>query len=275
MHEFEMSKQSKSYGRRISYIHRFLYHLRPSLARYESLVLNGHILRPQYAYALLSAAKEAVLLGYDKISVIEFGCAGGSGLVDLEFISNEIAQVLDIQFEIYGFDSGEGMPASTDYRDLLYMWSAGDYQMDQKCLRDSLNSAQVVIGDVKETVPVFFEKYNPAPIGVVLIDLDYYTSTKSCLEIFNFNSNFYIPRVFVYLDDTLRFSEFTGELLAINEYNQDNKLRKISIQNLAAEEMSLTWNKWIYLGKKFYHFHCFDHKEYSTPLNNNKSQLTL
>ena len=216
-------------------------------------MLNGHILRPQYAYALLSAAKEAVSLGYDKISVIEFGCAGGSGLVDLEFISNEIAQVLDIQFEIYGFDSGEGMPASTDCRDLLYMWSAGDYQMDQKCLRDSLNSAQLVIGDVKETVPVFFEKYNPAPIGVVLIDLDYYTSTKSSLEIFNFDSNFYIPRVFVYLDDTLRFSDFTGELLAINEYNQDNKLRKISIQNLAAEEMSLTWNKWIYLGKKFYH----------------------
>jgi hypothetical protein len=63
------------------------------------------------------------------------------------------------------------------------------------------------------------EESNPTPIGVVLIDLVYYTSTKNCLKIFNYNSNFYLPRVFVYLDDTRITSEFTGELLAINEYN--------------------------------------------------------
>ena len=58
-------------------------------------------------------------------------------------------------------------------------------------------------------------------------------------------------RVFVYLDDSLGTSEFTGELLAVNDYNHNNEKRKISIQNLVAERLSLNWMKWIYLGNKF------------------------
>jgi hypothetical protein len=273
--QYRPSDQSKHFDRPISKFYRLLYSLNPSLKKYEQLVSNGHILRPHYAYALLSSAKEAVSLGYKKISVIEFGCAGGSGLIDLEYISNEISKILDISFEIYGFDAGDGMPKSTDYRDLLYMWSEGEYKMDHIKLNEKLHNTQIVIGDTKDTVPNFIKKFNPAPIGTVFIDVDYYTSTKSCLEIFNHNSESYLPRVFVYLDDTRITSEFTGELLAINEYNQHNEKRKISVQTLLAEEMSIKWKNWIYLGKKFYHWHCFEHKKYSTRLNKTKQELPL
>jgi hypothetical protein len=97
----------------------------------------------------------------------------------------------------------------------------------------------------------------------------------SCLKILEQESQHYIPRVFVYLDDTLEVSEFTGEILAVNDYNQDNKMRKISIQSLKAEEMSLSWKNWIYLGKKFYHCHCFDHEKYSISLHSGKTELPL
>jgi len=275
MPTYKMSKQSRSFGRKMSYFHRGLYKTKPGLERYEKLILKGHILRPHYAYALLSAAKEAVFLGYEKISVIEFGCASGSGLVDLEYISNQISDILDIQFEIYGFDAGEGMPPSTDYRDLLYMWSTGEYKMEQEELRKRIQHASLVIGDAKDTVPSFFEKFKPAPLGAIFVDMDYYTSTKSCLKIFDYDSNHYMPRVFVYLDDTLETSEFTGELLAVNDYNRLHDMRKISIQSLKAEKMSLMWKNWIYLGKKFYHWHCFDHEKYSIPLHRGAHQLPL
>jgi hypothetical protein len=84
-----------------------------------------------------------------------------------------------------------------------------------------------------------------------------------------------MPRVFVYLDDSLGTSEFTGELLAVNDYNHNNEKRKISIQSLVSERLSLSWMKWIYLGNKFFHWHCFDHKRYSTPLDSRTSQLYL
>jgi len=273
--QYTPSNQSKRFGRIISKLYRLVYSLNPSLKKYEQLVLGGHILRPHYAFALLSSAKEAVALGFKKISVIEFGCAGGSGLVDLEYISNEIEKILDISFEIYGFDAGDGMPASTDYRDLLYFWSEGEYKMDYTKLNEKLYNTQIIIGDTKDTVPNFFEKFKPATIGAVFIDVDYYTSTKSCFQIFNHNSSFYLPRVFVYLDDTLNVSEFTGELLAVNEYNKNNEERKISIQSLVAEEMSLKWKNWIYLGKKFYHWHCFKHDKYSTKVNKINNKLSL
>ena len=275
MSQYKMSRQSKQFGSYKNCFHRLFYRLKPSLEKYERLVLKGRVLRPHYAYALLSAAKEAVLLGYQKISVVEFGCAGGSGLIDLEYISHEISQVLDIQFEIFGFDSGGGMPTSTDYRDLLYMWSEGEYKMDKGKLQKKLHHANLVIGDVKDTVPSFFNKFNPAHLGVILIDVDYYTSTKNCLKILDHDSGLYMPRVFVYLDDTFGTSKFTGELLAVNEYNQSNEKRKISIQSLLAEKMSLTWKNWIYLGKKFYHWHCFDHEKYSTSLHGSTYQLHL
>ena len=42
------------------------------------------VVRPQYAYCIIEAAKMAKDMGLEKISIIEFGVAGGNGLINIE-----------------------------------------------------------------------------------------------------------------------------------------------------------------------------------------------
>jgi hypothetical protein len=262
-----ISSQSKKFGRAISYLHRFIFFLNPTFKRYQKLIIQGHVLRPHYAYAMLQAAILADNLGLKRISAIEFGCAGGSGLVDLEYHAYDIKKYLGVEFEIYGFDSGEGLPPSSDYRDILHLYKQGDYKMDITKISNTLRSTKLLIGPVSETIEKFFDVHNPAPIGVIFNDFDYYTSTCDSFKVFSKSDDKYLPRIFMYFDDTLDTSSHTGELLAINEYNQQNKNKKIDIQSLRAEELSLHWKKWIYLGKKFYYWHNFQHNRYSENPN--------
>ena len=83
---------------------------------------------PQYAFGVYNAGTLARNLGLRGITAIEFGVAGGNGLVALERIAQEVARHLSIEIAVYGFDTGEGMPDPADYRDLPYVWSRGFYQ---------------------------------------------------------------------------------------------------------------------------------------------------
>ena len=118
------------------------------------------VVRPQYAYCIIEAAKLAKNIGLKTISIIEFGVAGGNGLVNIENHVLEVEKEFGINCEIYGFDSAAGMPASQDYRDVLYTWGEGFYKMDQNTLENRLNSAKLIIGDVKDTTKTFFDKYS-------------------------------------------------------------------------------------------------------------------
>src|SRR5262249_47991956 len=55
-----------------------------SLFSYEKRLHFGAVERPHYGYCIFQAARLASLLGYPRISVIEFGCGGGNGLVNAE-----------------------------------------------------------------------------------------------------------------------------------------------------------------------------------------------
>ena len=81
--------------------------------------------RPHYAYGVYHAALQARELGIKKISVIEFGVADGKGLIALENVAIEIEKKIGIDINVYGFDTGQGMPESLDYRDLPYVWKKG------------------------------------------------------------------------------------------------------------------------------------------------------
>ncbi len=74
--------------------------------------------RPHYAYTLLQAATLAQRLSLPKISAIEFGVAGGKGLLNLEYHATKIEQLTGVEIELYGFDTGAGLPQPKDYRDL-------------------------------------------------------------------------------------------------------------------------------------------------------------
>jgi hypothetical protein len=81
--------------------------------------LLGHTDRSHYAYALIETAKLAQVLAYKSISILEFGCAGE---LDIEYHIIELKKYFNIDFKVYGFDSGEGLPPSDDVRNALYLW---------------------------------------------------------------------------------------------------------------------------------------------------------
>src|SRR6202012_5987758 len=86
--------------------------------------------RPQYAFGVKQAVLLASRLKLPKVSVIEFGVATGAGLLVLEAYAQEFVRQAGIEVEVYGFDTGEGLPAVSDYRDLGYVWKRGHYKMD-------------------------------------------------------------------------------------------------------------------------------------------------
>jgi hypothetical protein len=229
---------------------------RPS---YVDKLKAGAIERPQYGYCIFEATRLARLLNYKKISVIEFGCAGGRGLLAAEMHINEIMKLFNVSIELYGFDTGTGLPAPRDYRDLPYYFQPGSFKMNHNTLREKLKTAELVFGDVEETCRTFFEKHDAAPVGCVFHDLDFYSSTRDALTLFDAGAEHFLPRTFIYFDDITGdemslYNEFTGERLAITEFNQQHKTQKIAQNHyLTYKYPGSAWPKDIFIYHDFLH----------------------
>ncbi len=231
---------------------------------YKSHFLLEFQNRPAYAYTTYWAAQQAIALGYRKISVIEFGVAGGNGLLALEHHAMKLSQHLGIEIEVYGFDLETGLPPPEDYRDVAHQWRGGFFPMAKSKLEARLRKAKLVIGDIDSTVHEFFTRFSPAPVGGIIFDVDLYSSTRSAMNIFNADEANFIPRVRCYFDDILGneialTNEFTGEQLAIKEYNARQENRKITpVHHLIVKQFT---QKWYY--KCFVH-HWFNHPRYTS-----------
>ena len=242
---------------------------------YEVAILNGRLERSNYAYCCYHAAKLASKLGQSKMSVIEFGCAGGSGLLALESMCSKITSLTGIEIEIYGFDTGEGLPEPKDYRDLPYHWRTGFFKMSKEALEPKLQKSKIVYGNVEDTIGTFVEKYNPAIIGCVFHDFDFYSSTKASFELFNEDESRFLPRSFHYFDDILGgeielYNEWTGERLAINEFNDQWKSKKFDkCHHLLAKQTVKTWYHQIRT------LHMFDHPQYCQFISDEDQQLHI
>ncbi|MDR0410274.1 MAG: hypothetical protein LBH18_07780 [Spirochaetaceae bacterium] len=222
--------------------------------------------KPEYARCVFSGAFLGKSLGYKKISMIEFGVAGGRGLTALEKHAEVIGREMGIEIEVYGFDTGKGLPKTNDYRDLPYIWREGFYKMDVEKLKSRLRSAKLVIGDVGETVAKFFDDYNPAPVAAVMFDMDFYSSTVPALHMFEADDSRLLPRICTYFDDignsafdyNYCFSDYTGERLAIREFNEKHDKRKISPDfGLLADKFRESWYSGIF------YVHLFEHAKYN------------
>jgi hypothetical protein len=223
------------------------------------------VARPQYSFGIYHAAKLAKALGVKEISSIEFGVADGIGIRIMEEIAREVSLELGLRTQIYGFDLATGLPEAHGYRDLPYLWKAGFYKMDYEHLRRQLPTAKLIIGNVKDTVQTFCEKYHPPPIGFVSFDLDFYSSTVDALKLFS-NGCEILPRVICYFDDILdapegaaMFNDWTGELLAIKEFNETHQTMKLARINGLYEKryVRASWPACIYV------LHSFEHSHYN------------
>ena len=185
--------------------------------------------RPQYAWGVLQAAALAKVLAIPRISVIEFGVAGGFGLLALETIAEMVETMTNVGIDVFGFDTGSGLPRPRDVRDQPNFWVEGQLPMDRERLQSQLKRASLRLGPVKATVPSFLSE-NPSPVGFVSFDLDLYSSTSDALALFQFNYEVLLPRVISYFDDIhgYCYNDFCGERLAIREFNERNAQRKIS-----------------------------------------------
>jgi hypothetical protein len=118
-------------------------------------------------------------------------------------------------------------------------------------------------GPVEKTVPEFIAS-RPAPVAFISFDLDYYSSTMQAFSIFEATHNILLPRIYCYFDDILGhiYSDFTGERLAIREFNAAHPMRKISpiygLKHFLPKPYDQQeWGEMVYLA------HFFDHRLYS------------
>ena len=215
--------------------------------------------RPHYHWGTLCGAFLAGNLGMPRMSVIEFGVAGGNGLLDLESIAAEVERLSGVTIDVYGFDTGHGLPRPKDHRDLPQLWREGQYGMDVGALQKRLTRAKLILGPVSKTVPTFIDA-GPAPVGFVVFDLDYYSSTIDAFRLFNAEAALILPRVTCYFDDVMGFSygDFNGERLAISDFNGASATRKFSkIYGLRyLLNMDEKWTEMMQM------LHAFDHPRY-------------
>jgi hypothetical protein len=218
---------------------------------------------PQYGYGVVQAVALATQLGVPAISVLELGVAGGNGLVELQALCERHA-VSGIDLSPVGFDLGEGMPAPCDHRDMPYVWRGGFFRMDRERLEARLDRAELVIGDVAQTGRAFLAR-RPPPIGFVSFDLDYWSSTRAAFDALLLGDpERYLPRIVCYFDDTVgphaeMHSRFTGELLAIDEFNREHERRKLAKPNGLRYKLLPYEGAWV---EGIHVLHLFDHPRY-------------
>jgi hypothetical protein len=199
---------------------------------YRAKVSFDLVLRQHYAFGTLWAAERARSANLHSVTVVEFGVGEGTGLINLCKIAKRTSAVTGVEINVVGFDTGTGMPAPVDYRDHPDLYRAGDYAMEYERLHRSLPAyAKLKLGPLAATVPAFLETVNgDSPIGFVIVDVDYYSSSKDALALLADNEpGKYLPISLLYLDDVLEenHNDWCGELLAVREFNDSHAMRKL------------------------------------------------
>ena len=245
--------------------------LRVAILKYLSLKYKTF--RPHYETILYQSCLEAKKLGYNEVSILELGVAGGNGIISLENYKKKIEKFLNIKITIYGFDNMEGLPEPESYKDLPFLWQKGFFTVDKNLLEKKINS-QIIYGDIANTVDEFVT-LSPKNILAIFFDLDYYSSTKKFLKQIKKLQPFLCPRIYCYFDDVFDVNygvcEFNGELLAIKEFNEENKEIKIAntLDNIIDFKFPLAKNMlWV--------MHNFGHQNYNKFIgSNNINSLSL
>ena len=239
-------------------------------------VLYDSFRRPHYAYGIYEAALRAKNLGMKGVTVIEFGVANGRGLMAMIIYAKKVSKELGININILGFDSGEGMPAFTDYKDHPELYTYGDFPMIH---RDELmaflphNAKLVLLNLIEESWAKTDIEY---PIGFISIDVDYYSSTMSILNrIIEIDSTLLLPNTIMYFDDVIldNHNIFQGERLAVEEFNKMDSLRKIDLfAPVLRHKRMFKHAPWL---ENMYQLHVLDHYYRQNPYRTGDAPVTV
>jgi hypothetical protein len=228
---------------------------------YRSKVYFDLAFRQYTAFNLLDAAKRAASLNIDRISAVEFGVASGAGLLNICEHASKTTAATGVKIDVYGFDTGKGLPPPRTYRDHPELYRQGDFPMAFRALESRLPPfAKLVIGDIAATIPDFLTNRGLAPLGYIAMDVDYYWSAVEALRILDGPPELYLPIVNLYLDDCQGdyHNPSCGDMLACAEFNDSHELRKIHPFTGLREKRLFKNASWI---SKVCAIHVLDHPQ--------------
>jgi hypothetical protein len=227
----------------------------------------GLIARANYLYGMLRAADVAKYCGKQSVTVIEFGVASGTGLLNMIGLAPMIEKETGIHLRIVGFDTGQGLPSVQGYKDHPELWRAGDFATEDRetLIRTLGGQAEIIWGDIADTIGPFTDSINSAaPLGFISVDLDIYSATTVALRCLTDRPEKYNPGISMYFDDVSFFfaTEWAGELAAISEFNEQHELRKIGLDRSLPGRRPALSAGWY---SKMYVCHVLDHEIRQNP----------
>jgi hypothetical protein len=98
-------------------------------------------------------------------------------------------------------------------------------------------------------------------LGFAAVDVDYYSSAREALNLLTDpDAGKYLFLPILYFDDIVlaNYSDWTGELLAINEFNAEHPNRKIQQDRFLRSRRLFKNARWI---DQIYLLHLFDHPQ--------------
>ena len=196
-----------------------------------------HKTHKSYVLGAIIGAYQAKKCGNKNIVLMEFGVGKGYTFKSLLKVAQVIHDEMNINVEVLGFDNGIGLPSSLNYRDNPEIWNEGEFSMGKNyeliSREAKLYGGQIIIGDISNTLKKINIKNKV--LTFLSIDVDLYSSTKPIVEwLKNLKNDCLLPATSIYFDDIDNWtsSDFTGELLAMSEFNRCAKDRKIELKDI-------------------------------------------
>src|SRR5262249_54093436 len=123
----------------------------------------------------------------------------------LEGIAARVESLLGVTIDVYGFDTGTGLPPLIDYRDRPNAFAEGDFPDGLPAPPVAAQEGSADLGQHHDDTTGALDT-QPAPVAFVAVDVDLYSSTMATLRLFDANTTGLLPRVPCYFDDIIGFS---------------------------------------------------------------------
>ncbi len=231
---------------------------------FRSRVYWDCIIRQHNAYGILRACDRARECGQNAVTVVEFGVGPGAGLLNMQAIAMEAERATGVTVFVDGFDTGNGMPKPEGWRDHPDLYGSGDFALPNRAALEARcipGMTCLHVGYIAKTV----DEWDPiAPIGYIVLDVDYWSSAKDSLRVFTKPATKFQPVIDLYLDDCdlERHSQFAGEQLAIRDWNDIREPVKIERNIFLRCNRPMQRARWL---SKMWTVHQFKHPLRTEP----------
>lgn len=202
----------------------------------NELMLNLGLYLRSSIFAKLLFLNEAYELIVDQPgNILEFGCWWGQNLVSFENL-RAIHEPFNQSRRVIGFDSFSGYGETSSMDGGNSVIDKGSYSLPEgysNYLKELMDFHEedhvmghnkkhdIIVGDVRQTVPQFFEDHPGQMVALAYFDLAQYEPTKICLEAV-------MPHLMpgsVLVMDELNSRDYPGETVAFKEVFQSYRYR--------------------------------------------------